>query len=212
MFYRLLFFTILFFVQKSLFAEASFRPHLGESPWSFTVVAEPSDTFVVNDTDSATIDKVLFNKDGSIYIDVPIRRYVGKTDANGYLLNANSLIANGIVSKTASIFMPVFDIDDQPFINDFFDCDSDGIVDDMLTHEVDEVFLNGEKIGTLKGDSLVWYLNDFAVDISKIKFPSVPGETAINQFRIDIDVANQDVVLSSGAVGCGLWHWLEYLN
>jgi len=203
MLYRLLFFTILFFVQKSLFAEASFRPHLGESPWSFTVISEPSDTFVVNDTDSATIDQVLFSEDGSIYIDVPIRRYVGKTDTEGYLLNVDALIANGIVSKTASIVMPVYDIDDEPYINDWYDCDGDNIVDDMLVHEVDEVFLNGEKIGILKGDSLVWTINRFDVDISKIKFPTAPGETAINQFRVDIDVVNAGVVLSSGAVGCG---------
>jgi hypothetical protein len=202
MMFRLIILTLIFFTDMTAYADASFPEHSGDSPWSFTVVAEPSDTFVVNDTDSATIDTVLFSKDGSIYIDVPIRRYVGKTSASGYLLNANSLIANGIVSEKVTILMPAYDIDDQPYL-DQFDCDGDNIADENLTHEVDEVFLNDKKIGILKGESLAWNLNTFDVDISKIKFPSAPGETAINQFRIDVDVANQDVVLSSGAIGCG---------
>ncbi len=200
---RLLIFTFIFLTEISVFADSSFPAHQGESPWSFTVIDEPSDTFVVNDTASATIDQELFSKDGSIYIYVSIRRYVGKTDANGYLLNVTDLVANGIVSETASIIIPAFDIDDEPFINDFYDCDGDGKIDEGLQHEVDEVFLNDEKIGILTGDSSRWQLNTFTVDIAKIKFPSAPGETAINRFRVDIDTANWDVVLSSGAVGCG---------
>ncbi len=190
-------------MQMPVFADSSFPPHQGDSPWSFTIIAEPSDTFVVNDTDSAYLDREQFSQDGSIYIYVSIRRYVGKTDANGYLLNVTDLVANGIVSETANIIIPAFDIDDEPFINDFYDCDGDGKIDEGLQPEVDEVFLNDEKIGILTGDSSRWQLNRFTVDISKIKFPSVPGETAINRFRIDIDTANRDVVLSSGAVGCG---------
>ena len=41
--------------------------------------------------------------------------------------------------------------------------------------------------------------------IQKIKFPSQPGQTATNRIRVEIDVANRDVVLSSGAVGCETW-------
>lgn len=203
MMFRLLTFILIFFMGMFAYADASFPAHSGDSPWSFTVITEPSDTFVVNDTDSSTIDQVLFIKDGSIYIDVPIRRYVGETDASGYLLNASSLIANGIVSEKATILIPAFDIDDEPFINDFYDCDGDGVVDENFQPEIDKVFLNGKKIGVLKGESNTWNLNTFPLDITKIKFPTAPGETAINQFRIDIDTANADVVLSSGAVGCG---------
>ena len=45
---------------RSAYAANSFPPHQGDSPWSFSVIAEPSDTFVVNDRDSATIDRYLF--------------------------------------------------------------------------------------------------------------------------------------------------------
>jgi len=82
MFDKLFVFIMLFTVAGVVIAESSFPTHSGESPWSFTVIAEPSDTFVVNDTDSTTIDKDLQRKDGSIFIDVSIRRYVGKTDAD----------------------------------------------------------------------------------------------------------------------------------
>lgn len=184
------------------FAANSFPPHQGDSPWSFSVIAEPSDTFVVNDRESATIDRYLFRSEGPIVIDVRVRRYVAPTDANGFLQNVNDLIARGVVSQYATIQLPAFDVDetDAPL----FDCDGDGI-EDQLRPELDEVYLNDEKLGPLKGNNQIWLAQSFRVPIQKIKFPSAPGGTATNRIRIEIDVANRDVVLSSGAVGCETW-------
>lgn len=134
--FKCILFALMFIVQQSFYA-GSFRSHVGNSPWSFTAIAEPSDTFVVNDTDAANLDRPeMFSKHGSIYIDIPIRRYVGVTDSNGYLLNASAMVANRIISSTAQIFTTVYGIHDDPFVNDWFDCDKDGIIDDMLVHKL----------------------------------------------------------------------------
>ena len=183
-------------------AASSFPAHRGTSPWSFTSIAEPSSRFVVNDTDSLTIDVYLLRSQGPIVIDVRTRRYVGPTDAQGYLLNVSGLRARGIVGDTATITLPAYDVDETTPPNT--DCDADGIVD-TLTSEIDELFLNGDKIGTLTGSNNRWLQNSFRVPISKLRFPSHPGQTATNQFRLDIDVGNRDVVLSSGVIGCDRW-------
>lgn len=186
----------------SAFAASSFPPHRGDSPWSFTVVTEPSDTFVVNDRDSGTIDVYLFRPQGPIVIDVRVRRYVGPTDGSGYLQNVDDLVRRGVVSANATIRLPAFDVDEGTF--PVFDCDGDG-TDDQLLNEVDEIYLNDEKLGTLKGNNQIWLAQTFTVPIGKIKFPSAPGAVAVNRLRVEIDVANKDVVLSSGAVGCEVW-------
>lgn len=183
-------------------AASSFPAHRGDSPWSFTIITEPSSTFVVNDRDAATIDVYLYRPQGPIVIDVRIRRYVGPTDANGYLVDAAGLARRGIVSDEATITLPAYDVDAQTF--PVFDCDGDTI-DDQLRNEVDRIFLNDEELGTLQGDNLVWVSNSFRVPVGKLKFPSAPGQTATNRFRVEIDTANRDVVLSSGAVGCQVW-------
>jgi hypothetical protein len=183
-------------------AASSFPPHQGDSPWSFTVIAEPSDTFVVNDTDSATIDQFLFRSQGPIVIDVPIRRYVAPVDGSGFLQNVNDLVARGVVSREATIRLPAFDVDEGTF--PVLDCDGDGI-DDQLRNEVDEIYLNDEKLGVLKGNNQIWVAQSFTVPIQKLKFPATPGAVAVNRLRIEIDVANRDVPLSSGAIGCEVW-------
>ncbi|NOT27475.1 MAG: hypothetical protein HOP16_15405 [Acidobacteria bacterium] len=183
-------------------AASSFPAHRGTSPWSFTSVAEPSSRFVVNDTDSSTIDVYLLRSQGPIVIDVKTRRYIGPTDAQGHLLNLPQLRARGIVGDTATITLPAYDVDETTPPNT--DCDFDGTVD-QLKPEIDDLYLNGEKIGTLTGGNNRWLQNAFSVPINKLKFPSAPGQTATNQFRLDIDVGNKDAVLSSGVVGCDRW-------
>ena len=110
-----------------LLAASSFPPHQGDSPWSFTVIAEPSDTFVVNDTDSSTIDRFLFRSEGPIVIDVPVRRYVAPVNGSGFLQNVEDLIARGVVSRNVSIRLPAFDVDETTF--PVLDCDGDDIPD-----------------------------------------------------------------------------------
>jgi hypothetical protein len=100
------FLCTVFLTPAAVLAAGSFPPHRGDSPWSFTIIGEPSDTFVVNDTDSPSIDRFLFRAQGPISIQVPIRRYVGPTDAAGHLLNVSDLVSRGIVSATATACRP----------------------------------------------------------------------------------------------------------
>ncbi len=169
---NLLLLSVLLLTPHMALAKSSFPPHQGDSPWSFTVIEEPSDTFVVNDADSSTIDLYLFRLQGPIIIDVPIRRYVGPTDSNGFLLNADKLVNKGIITPNVLIQFPAFDVDEHSF--PVFDCDGDG-TNDALINEIDEFYLNDEKLGLLRGDNGVWFSNSFTVPIEKIKFPSTPG-------------------------------------
>jgi hypothetical protein len=127
---------------------------------------------------------------------------VGATDAKGFLTNVDDLVKRGIVTATATITLPAFDVDEHTFPE--LDCDEDEINDD-LQPEVDNVSLNDQLIGTLKGDNEIWVSQSFEVPISRLRFPSSPGATAVNRFRIDIDVANQNVSLSGGGHGCRVW-------
>lgn len=176
--------------------------HRGESEWGFNFLATPSDTYVVNDADSNTIDRYMFRSQGEIVINIPIRRYVGPTDGNGYLQNIDTLIAQGVVSSNTKIYLPAFDVDEGIF--PVFDCDYDGIYD-QLYDEVNELYFNGEKLGKLRGKNRKWSHQRRVIPTGKLKFPSAPGGVAINEIRIKIDVANEDVVLSSGRVGCVVW-------
>lgn len=76
--------------------------------------------------------------------------------------------------------MPAFDIDDDQ-------------------GEVDDVYFNGHKVGTLKGANDAWQENEFNVPIEWVKFPTAPGSAvgtgqmqppvaAENEIQIDIDV------------------------
>ena len=158
-------------------AASSFPAHRGTSPWSFTSVAEPSSRFVVNDADSTTIDVYLLRSQGPIVIDVKTRRYIGPTDARGYLLNVAALRARGIVGDMVSITLPAYDVDETTPPN--MDCDDDGTID-RLTSEIDELFLNGEKIGTLTGSNNRWLQNSFSVPIEPVDSTeeTMPSRTA----------------------------------
>lgn len=176
--------------------------HRGQSEWGFDFISAPSDTYIVNDADGNTIDRYMFRSNGEIVINVPNRRYVGPTDGNGYLQNIDTLIAQGVVSEKTKIYLPAYDVDEGVF--PVLDCDYDGIYD-QLYDEVNELYFNGENLGKLRGKNRKWSHQRRVVPTGKLKFPSSPGGVAINEVRVKIDVANEDVVLSSGKVGCVVW-------
>jgi hypothetical protein len=184
------------------YAGEDYPDHRGSSEWGFDVIAKPSDVYVVNDADGGTIDRYMFRQDGEIVINVPIRRYVGPTDGSGHLQNISTLVSQGVVSETFNIYMPAYDVDEGVF--PVFDCDGDG-VNDQLYDEVNEVYLNDEKIGKFRGANRRWFQQTYTIETSKLKFPSAPGGVATNEIRVKIDVDNETVVLSSGRVGCTVW-------
>lgn len=139
----------------------------------------PTEHSFVADSGSGLDTGCTFNTDAAhpLLISVIIDKAVGPVDANGYLLNADALIAKGIIPSTVGILMPAYDVD----------------VNGTPPPERNEVIFNGESLGTLSGDNNIWMLNNFTVDVRKIKFP-VPGSNTprANQVQINIDT------LSSG--------------
>lgn len=182
-------------------ASNTYPAHRGNSPWSFDEFKEPSSTYRVNDTDGNN-DTYLFRSGGPITLEIPIKRYVGPTDANGYLLNVEELVSKGVIKSTFSLRLPAYDVDENVFPS--FDCDGDGI-DEIFNSEVDDVYFNDEFVGALRGSNGVWQAQTFELPISELKFPSEPGETAVNTVDVQVDVANETVPLSGGGVGCEVW-------
>ncbi|OQW91677.1 MAG: hypothetical protein BWK78_03920 [Thiotrichaceae bacterium IS1] len=178
-------------------ANTTYPPPSGNSPYQFDSVAIPSDTYVVNDTDSSTLDYYMYRGDSGGYdITVPIniRRYVG---------NVNTLLEKRMIAETFNFYIPAFDVDASN--SRVVDCDGDG-VQDSLKPEVNEVYFNDEFVGVLKGANDIWTLNEFELDVQKLNFPMSPtGDVGHNTIGIKIDVANRNVVLSSGQAGCKVW-------
>jgi triacylglycerol esterase/lipase EstA (alpha/beta hydrolase family) len=126
-----------------------------------------------------------FRSGGPLQFDIEITRSLGDLNADGTLANIDVMIANGQLSPTATLQMPVFDVD------------SDAIPTPDVQPEVDVVSFNGEQIGTLSGSNNIWKLNSFQIDIHKVKFAAraAIGSTptaALNHVQIDIDTANVD--------------------
>jgi len=109
-------------------------------------------------------------------IDIPIDRFVGDVDANGFLVNPAAAITAGLIPASVDIVLPAFDVD----------------YDGSPPPERDLVTFNGQSLGYLTGANNVWKLNTFRVDIRKLKFPARPAAGAspaavMNRLQISID-------------------------
>ena len=143
---------------------------------------EPDDHSFVTD-DAPKLDTgCIFSSLGPIEFDIEVTRHVGPVDGNGTLQNASDLVAAGLLSDTATLIIPAFDVDSNasppaPFLP-----------------EQDRVLFNGEEIGFLSGENNTWKLNSFDIDIDKVKFPARGSggapSPAINTVTIEIDVGN----------------------
>lgn len=152
-------------------------------------------TFVVNSGPGLDTG-CSFRLDGPLIFNIPVTRYAGPTNPDGTLVNAAHLVASGLLSPHATLIMPAFDID-----YDFVPPPGEDI-----EPERDRVFFNGVPIHQLAvgnsefllGQNNVWRLNSFSIPIEKVKFPSARGSggnpptPAMNEIRIDIDVANSE--------------------
>ncbi|MGH7857927.1 MAG: esterase/lipase family protein [Candidatus Binatia bacterium] len=163
--------------------------------WSFSspfAPPEESDRVFLVDEGPGLDTGCTYRSGGPLEFAIPIDRYVGETDGNGNLRNAGSLVSEGIVSASATLNLPAFDVDD--------DAPSQVIevegVEVEISPEHDRVYLNGEPLGALDGADGQWRLNTFTVPIEKLRFPSArgangaPPDAALNTVTIDIDVDN----------------------
>ena len=134
---------------------------------------------------------------GLISYEVTIDRFYSSMmefDQNGFLTNAQDLIARKLIPPTARVIMRIFDVDH----NSQFDGNNDGIADP----EVDYVYVNGNLITesdgnprTLSSGNDTWSTWSVDIPISFLKFPQKEGSTsskpsAANVIDIAIDVPN----------------------
>jgi hypothetical protein len=128
-----------------------------------------------------------YRADGSLKIDIPIKRVVGDVDgSSGKLVNPQELVNNRVVSRYAVLRLPAWDVN-------------------YLYGERDRVLVNGVDIGPLgttaylKGGPKRWEVNEFLVPIELIRFgkrikgqPSIPGNNTV-EIRID-DESKTDLI------------------
>jgi hypothetical protein len=148
--------------------------HFGDSP--FDPPKANDATFVV-DQDSGLDTGCTYRGGGPFVFKVQIGRVVG---------DVAKLKQNNMISATAELRMPAFDVD--------FDAVGQG-----FNPERDRVTFNGNVVPTefLTGSDGVWKLNSFRVPIEWVRFPADPGQNGTptltdNIVQIDIDTANSD--------------------
>lgn len=150
----------------------------GNSPFP---APEETDSSFVTDT-APKLDSYLFVDSSPIVFDIEIKRYVGDTESDGTLSDYQKLIDNKVISASATLRMPVYDVDD----------DYSGT---YYVKEIDKVYFNGHYVGLLSGGNGNWKQNSFAIPIEWIKFPEKGSNgnsptPAKNEVRINIDTGN----------------------
>ncbi len=152
---------------------------LQRCPTSPFAPPEPNDTTFVVDCGPGLDTFCTFRNGGPLVFNISVTRHVG---------DVQKLRANGLISETATLQMPAFDVD-------FFGGGG------LFNPERDRVSFNGNVVPTefLQGDNNVWRLNEFSVPIEWVNFPADPGPfgtivPADNTVQIDIDTANSSLV------------------
>ena len=140
-----------------------------------------SDVLFVVDAGTGLDTGCSYRSDGPLQIDVAITRYVGPVDGSGRLISPSALVTSSVVSPSATLILPAFDVDAVPPAG--------------RPPEVNRITLNGKVLGNLSGANNTWQLNQFVVDIGDLRFPDrAPlGATptpALNRITIDIDTAS----------------------
>jgi triacylglycerol lipase len=134
------------------------------------------DTLFVVDEGGGLDSGCTYRDSGPLVIHFPIRRYVGPVKANGTLQDPDALVNAGVLSRMAHFRMPVYDVDTAGDPSD-----------PEKPPEIDLISVNDHPIGEFTGVTDEWKLNDFAVDISLLKFPELGGPPADNVITVDID-------------------------
>ena len=142
---------------------------VGSSP--FTPPEANDSTFVIDD-DVGLDTGCTFRSGGPLVFTVEVGRVIG---------DKAELLSRGLLSDTATLRMPAFDVD----------------YDGTPPPERDRVWFNGNVVPTefLTGSNNVWKLNAFSIPIDWVNFAADPGlggtaVAGLNIIRIDIDTAN----------------------
>lgn len=173
-------------MQTTSFGSAQpFGPGCPTSPFSIPEAADVEEVFAI-DCGAGLDTGCTFSGGGPLIIQLPIGRYLGETNPDGTLRFPFTMNANHLISIKAKLRLPAFDVD--------FDANPPD-----AAPERDRISINGHTLGFLTGTNQTWKLNEFTIPITHLKFPSAPGAggaptPAMNEIRIDIDVANAEEV------------------
>lgn len=164
------------------------NPHFGSSPFHTPTATDT--TFWV-DRASGLDTGCTFRSGGPLKFTISIIRVVGDVNPDGTLIDPQTLINNGVISKSVALRMPAFDVD------------FDAVLPQPFQPERDRVRLNGKDIGPqgsvtyLTGANNVWKLNEFIIPIELIRFGKrniggspTPG---LNEVEILINQANVSI-------------------
>jgi pimeloyl-ACP methyl ester carboxylesterase len=163
----------------------------------------PTDTLFVVDEGAGLDTDCRFRSAGSLKFSVSVKRHVGEVSGNGTLVNPQALISSGVVSATATLIMPAYDVD--------FNAQPPA----PYYPERDRIFFNGHPVGDLDsgayltGDNNKWRVNSITIPIEYVRFAQkgqnggepTPGE---NEIEILVDQAN---VPSGTDVWCTAIDW-----
>ena len=146
---------------------------------AFDAPPDEDDTVFVVDSGPGMDTDCTYREGGPITIRIPVKRYAGEVGFNETLRFADSMVSDGLISATAKLSIPAWDVDVD------YCC--------QIPPEIDTVYFNGQYIGNLSGTGGYWKLNEFSIPISQVKFPS-PGfggsAIAYNTITINIDTAS----------------------
>jgi hypothetical protein len=155
----------------------------GDSPYDLYKSESVSrDELFIADT-GGDLDQYLYKDRSPLTFHIPVDRFFGEVDADGRLLNLETLIENGVIAREAILKLQVFDVDD-----DYQDSD--------YQPELDKVRINGYELkDPLSSGNNQWSTRSYTVPVEHIRFPSRgTGETgpepALNRIEILIDLAN----------------------
>lgn len=167
-----------------LASAARAQGHFGSSPF---VPPDKNDIIFVVDQAPGLDTGCTFRSGGPLVFVIKTTRFVGETNADGTLKNAAQLVANGVISATAKLSLPGFDVD------------YDATPPPPFNPERDQLLFNGQPVDFLRGVNNAWIMNSFEIPIERVKFPArgangqlpTPAE---NTIVVNIDVANVDEI------------------
>ena len=115
-----------------------------------------NDTRFIENQGSGLDTGCTFRPEGPLVISLPINRVVGDTNSDGTLKFPMQMVASGVLSLTATLRFPAFDVDLEG---------APGV-----PPEFDKVLFNGIEIGSLSGSNNTWKLNEFEIKIEWVRF------------------------------------------
>jgi triacylglycerol lipase len=133
---------------------------VGPNP-SLIAPLKPNDTRFVENSGNGLDTGCTFRPGGPLVISLPVTRVVG-ANGNGSAISLEDMKHSGVLSKTAKLRLPAFDVDLEG---------APGV-----PPELDLILFNGVQIGSLSGSNETWKMNEFEIPIELVHFATInPG-------------------------------------